>query len=229
MLGGFRRRWRQALCQGGFSEAAITIGVGIDDRNRTPLLLRPQFGIVGEGEARFPERQGVLSVRHGTGEREQRRRRARHRADGALPGEVVCRPEQARRLRKAGPDRHIISGGAVQPGKIGFRQYGIFRDQAVMFEWEDIGRDQPVSGGQPASAISGVVVGHDKVEIEHQPVEILLTQTGAVKEHGAGGMRILRRQSPAHRRRAWIGGRGEFGGHKGQELIGHCASHIRSA
>ena len=54
-----------------------------------------------------------------------------------------------------------------------------------MLEIEDVGRDQPVGGRQPALAIGRAIVRHDQVEIEHQPVELLLAQARTVEQHRA--------------------------------------------
>jgi hypothetical protein len=53
-----------------------------------------------------------------------------------------------------------------------------------MLEREYIRRDQLVRLGQPAFVIGCAVIGNDQVEIEHQPIELLLAQTTAIEENG---------------------------------------------
>ena len=91
-----------------------------------------------------------------------------------------------------------------------------------MLEVEDVGRDQPVGERQPALRVGRAIIRHDQVEIEHQPVELLLAQAGAVEQHRARLRRpMLGRDRLGHRRDARVDGLAEL---LGDELakLGHA-------
>ena len=76
--------------------------------------------------------------------------------------------------------------------------------QGRLLEREDIGRDQPVGGGQPAPAIGLAIVRDDQVEIEHQPVELLFAQARAVEQDRARRLAMLGGDGRRQRRDARI-------------------------
>ena len=83
-----------------------------------------------------------------------------------------------------------------------------------MRKGEDIGRDQSVCGGKPALGPRLVIIGNDQVEIEHQAVQFLLSQTGPVEQHGPCSARKLRGNSFGDVHHAGIDGLRQFGGHE---------------
>ena len=68
-----------------------------------------------------------------------------------------------------------------------------------MMEREHVGRDQRVGLCEPRLVIGRTVIRYDKVEIQHQPIELLLAQAAAVKKHRPARRAMLCRNRFRHR------------------------------
>ena len=164
-------------------EAPIALRVGIDDRADAALALGPQLGRIGQREAPPPQverlgRPALVGLREpsrvGAAAPRRRSRVARAASSAAQTSRDGCANRaQTETLRVSGPlSRRNPPRSAPH----------IWRPARHARNGKTLGGTSAIGEGQPAAPIGRAIIRDDQVEIEHQPVELLLAQAGAVEQ-----------------------------------------------
>ncbi len=179
------------------TESPIAIQVGIDDRSAASRALGPELCRVSQRECPAPPIQRLFFL-FPASSGEEGRCGPRYRRYRPLPRVVIRCPNQARRLGEPRPDRDVAGLRPIQSMEIRLAQHGIFRGEPVVLERKDVRRNERIGLRQPALVIGFVVARHDQVEIEHEPVELALTQAATVEQHRPACRAVLHRDRLGH-------------------------------
>src|SRR5436190_9100322 len=201
--------------EGRIADPNIAFMIRFDDARRPLPALGPKFRGIGQFKAPPPwVDHGHVLVRLHHRDRVLKQSRSRIGDDiyYAFPHGLIRNPDQPGGLRKSRPNRGAPGLEADFAPEIRFAQHRIFGRQPVMLERTDVGRKHPAGEGQPPAPISRAVIGDDQVEIEHQPVELLLAKARPIEQHRPRGVRIFGGNRPRHRRHARIDRLRKLGG-----------------